>query len=225
MTIVKIFLFFALISFSVACGYLLGQQTNVAVIAQKSPAKATKNFDLLSKIKEEKIKEIKVWSDFYGDDEDKYYVVIRKIAEQSEALTIYDKSGKSLYVTQDSEINNIQSARFMKPDSWQVMFETNSGGTDDFLKILDLRNGKFSEVIDPSETQLRGGYFTMLQYGKNQKTPYGQPSQLIVIQQLGGADENPTASIFRTKDNKFQKVGEIRMQELGDFIEKQIAQK
>ncbi len=230
MSIAKTFLFLALISFSVACGFFIGQQTNVAVIAQKQSTKTSKPFELLSKIKAEKIKEIKVW----GDDDDKFYGVISEVnesaskdfdSETSDKLNIYDKSGKSLYEKKDLEVENIQSVRLLKPDSWQIMFETNGGGTDNFLKILDFKNGKFNEIIDEPETQLRGGYFTMLQYRTGNKTAYFNPSQLIVIQQQGGADENPTAAVFRTKDSKFQKVGEIRMQELGDFIEKQIARK
>jgi hypothetical protein len=221
MSIAKTILFLALISFSVAGGFLIGQQNNVVVIAQKQSTKTSKAFELLSKIKAEKIKEIKV----LGDDENKFYGVIREVSETSGKLNIYDESGKSLYEIKDSELENIQSARLLKSDSWQTMFETNGGGTDNFLKILDFKNGKFNEIIDESETQLRGGYFTMPQYRTGNKTAYFNPSQLIVIQQQGGADENPTASVFRTKDNKFQKVGEIRMQELGDFIEKQIAKK
>ncbi len=54
------------------------------------------------------------------------------------------------------------------------------------------------------------------------KTPYFKPNQIFVIGQLGGADESPSAAVFRFKAGKYQKVGEIRMQELGDFIEKQI---
>ena len=105
------------------------------------------------------------------------------------------------------------------------MIETNGGGTDDFLKILDYKNGKFTEIIDESETQLRGGYFTMPQYRTGNKTAYFNPSQLIVIQQIGGAEENPSASVFRYKDNKFQNIGSFSMRDLGDLIEKQIAQK
>jgi hypothetical protein len=227
MSIAKTFLFLALIAFSVAGGFLIGQQSNIAVIAKKQSTKTSKPFELLSKIKVEKIKEIRVW----GDDDDKFYGVIREVnesqsnSETNNKLNIYDESGKSLYETKDLEVANIQSVRFLKPDSRQIMFETNGGGTDDFLKILDYKNGKFNEIIDESETQLRGGYFTMPQYRTGNKTAYFNSSQLIVIQQQGGADENPIASVFRTKDNKFHKVGEIRMQELGDFIEKQIAQK
>ncbi len=35
-------------------------------------------------------------------------------------------------------------------------------------------------------------------------------------------DENPSATVFRFKEGKYRQVGEIKMQELGDFIEKQI---
>jgi len=53
---------------------------------------------------------------------------------------------------------------------------------------------------------------------------YFKPSQLIVIQQIGGADDRPKASVFRFRENKFQKVGEISMQKLGDSIEKQLTE-
>ncbi len=230
MTIGKMFLLIALISFSIVGGFIIGQQNNAPVIAQKQPIQSSKPFDLLSKIKEEKIKEMKVWE----KDEKEFYGVIREIDESpnkdsnfesSQKLSIYDETGKAVYETKDLEIENIQSVRLMKSDSWQIIVETNGGGTDNFLKILDYNNGKFTEIINESETQLHGGYFTMLQYRTGNKTAYFNPSQLVIIQQIGGAEENPSASVFRSKNNKFQNVGSFSMRDLGDLIEKQISQK
>jgi hypothetical protein len=230
MLIAKTILFFALISISVACGFIIGQQTNVAVIAQKQTIIPSKTFEVLRRIKQEKIRDFV----FIGDGENEFYGVIRRVNEPpiddpmfktSDKLTIYDKSGKPVYETKDVSIGGFTTNRFLNSESKEIMFSSNGGGTDDFLTILSYKNGKFVEISNLNDFQYRGGYFTMLQYRTNMKIPYSKPSQLIVIQQQGGSDENPTASVFRTKDNKFQKVGEIRMQELGDFIENQIAQK
>lgn len=227
MKIGKLFFLFVIIAFSVAGGFLLGRQSDVTVSAQKKSALTSTKFELLSKIKVEKIREIKVLE----LDEDNLFAVVREtgkpvsgdsILETSDQLTIYDESGKAIFEHRDFGISSIKAVSFT-PQSRQIMIETNGGGTDDFLKIIDYQNGRFSDLIDESETQLRGGYFTIPQYRTGNKTPYFNPAQLIVIQQLGGADENPSASVFRTKDNKFLKAGEIKMQELGDFIENQIA--
>ena len=64
----------------------------------------------------------------------------------------------------------------------------------------------------------------MPEYRSDLKSAYFNTSQLIVIQQIGGADNDPRASVFRNRNNKFQKVGEISMNELGDSIEKQLNQ-
>ena len=228
MKIVKLFLFFGLIAFLLAGGFLLGRQSNITASAQKTPVRTTARFDLLNKIKEEKIKEIKVLE---LEEETNLFAVVRETDEPvskdstlktSDQLTIYDESGKAIFEHRDFGIGSIKGVSFT-PRSRQIMIETNGGGTDDFLKIIEFQNGRFSELINESETQLRGGYFTIPQYRTGNKTPYFNPAQLIVIQQFGGGDENPSASVFRTKDNKFQKVGEIKMRELGDFIENQIA--
>jgi hypothetical protein len=227
MTIRKVFLFLVIIACAVAGGFLLGQQSSVFVNAQKKPTAKTKNFDLLSKIKEEKIKEIKVWE----TDETEFYAVIREtdepvsndsILKTSDNLIIYNKLGKPLYEHRDFGIYAVKTASF-KPNSRQIMIETNGGGTDNFLKIIEYKNGKFNDLIDESETQLRGGYFTIPQYRTGNKTAYFNPAQLIVIQQIGGAEENPAAAVFRFQNNKFQKIGSFSMRDLGDLIERQIA--
>ncbi len=230
MSIGKTFLLIALVSFSAACGFLIGQQSNVIVIAQKQPAETLKIFDLIKKISAEKISEIKFWS----NDGKVFYCVVRQVDEPptgdsmfktSDKLSIYDKSGKIVYEAKDFGLGNLELGRFLKSDESEIMFSTNGGGTDSFLNILSYKNGKFTEIVNDEAAQYRGGYFMLPQYRTGNKTAYFNPSQLIVIQQLGGADENPAAAVFRTKDNKFQKVGEIKMQELGDFIETQIARK
>ncbi len=230
MTLGKTFLFLVLVSLSVACGYLIGQQNNVSVNAQQQTVNPSKTFELLRKIKEEKIRDFI----FSGDDENEFYGVVRQVNESptedsmfktSDKLTIYDKMGKTVYETKEVGIGGLKSERFLRPDSREIMFSTNGGGTDSFLNILSYKNGKFIEIAKDEDFQYRGGFFTMLQYRTGMQTPYFKPSQLIVIQQQGGADENPKASVFRTEKNKFQKIGEIEMQKLGDFIESQITPK
>jgi hypothetical protein len=231
MSFAKFVLLFAIVSAALLVGYLYGQSSRT-IIAQteKQTVEKPQICDLMAKLKEEKIREIQVWN---NQDKD-FYGIIRHVNEPpsedssfktSEKFTIYDEKGKSIYELKDLSVGDIRLERFLKSDSWEIMIETNSGGTDDFLKILAYKDGKFSEIIDESETQLRGGYFTILQYRTGMEDPYFKPSQLIVIQQIGGIDTNPSASVFRTKDKKFQKVGEIKMRELGDFIEQQISKK
>jgi len=215
---------------SVSIGYFIGQSTKPSIAqTDKKSSETDKTCNLLTKIKEEKVSEIKTWE----DAEKSFYGVIRRVEEppfdgsdfkSSDKLSIYDESGKIIYQTKDFGIKNIRSVRLTNPSSWEIMLETDGGGTDSFLKILDYKDGKFIEIIDESETQYRGGYFEMLQYRNGMSGPYFKPSQLIVIQQVGGIDTNPSAAVFRVKDNKFQKVGSIKMQKLGDFIETQIGE-
>jgi hypothetical protein len=61
------------------------------------------------------------------------------------------------------------------------------------------------------------------EYRTGVKSPYFKPAQIFIISQIGGMDENPSATIFRLKNGKYQSVGEIKMQQLGDFIEQQIS--
>jgi hypothetical protein len=164
-------------------------------------------------------------------DEEKFYAVVREtdeplaadsIIKTSQKLNIFDETGKIVYEYRDISIGGLEIERLLKPDSREILFSTNGGGTDDFINVLSYQNGRFIELIDSADMQYRGGHFMIPQYRTGNKTPYFKPSQLIVIQQSGGADENPTASVFRAINDKFQKAGEIRMQELGDFIEEQI---
>ncbi len=215
---------------SVSIGYFIGQSTKTTIAqTDKKSVEPKQTCDLFTKIKDEKVSETKVWE----DEGKSFYGIIRRVEEppfddstfkSSDKFSIYDENGKIVYQTKDFGIENIQSVRLTNPSSWEIMFETNGGGTDNFLKIVDFKDGKFIEIIDESETQYRGGYFDLIQYRNGMKNPYFKPSQLVVIHQMGGADENPSAAVFRVKDNKFQKVGWIDMQKLGDFIETQIAE-
>lgn len=103
-----------------------------------------------------------------------------------------------------------------------MVLQTNAGGTDEFLKILDFKNGKFIDLNLEPATQLRGGWWTMPEYGSEKTGAYFKPAQLIVIQQIGGSDDNPKATVFRNINNKFQSAGTISMRELGDSIDKQL---
>ncbi|HMS39380.1 MAG TPA: hypothetical protein PKE69_04085 [Pyrinomonadaceae bacterium] len=216
---------------SVSIGYFIGQNTKpTSAQIENRAAESSQSCNLLDMLKKEQVNEIRILSD--GND-NSFTGIIRRVNEppfekansaSSDKLSIYDKLGKILYETKDFGIENLQSVRLLKPHSREIMFETNGGGSDNFLKILEYKNGKFSEIIDETETQYRGGYFEMLQYRNGMSGPYFKPSQLIVIQQIGGTDESPYAAVFRVKDNKLQQVGSIKMQKLGDFIETQIAE-
>jgi hypothetical protein len=75
------------------------------------------------------------------------------------------------------------------------------------------------------DTGLRGGWWAMPEYRSTMKGAYFKPSQLIMIQQVGGSDDFSFAAVFRHVNNKFQKVGDISKRKLGDFIKKQLSQK
>ena len=193
MKIGKTFFYITLITFSITCGFMIGQQTSVPVMAQKQQTKAQKTFELLGKVRAEKISEIKFW----GNEENVFYCVVRQVEEPptedsmfktSDKLSIFDKSGKIVYESKDFGLGDLEIGRFLKSDASELMFTTNGGGTDSFLNILSVKNGKFTKILTDDDAQYRGGYFTMLQYRKGMSTPYFKPSQLIVIQQQGGAD-------------------------------------
>lgn len=227
----KYFLLTFAVLVSAACGFLIGQQNVNQTNAQNEPKSKNTKSSLPELLKNENISEVKT---FLGEDDKTFYAVIQKLNEKpdekstfetSEKLSIFNEDGEIVYEHKDFEIGAIRFSRLLAPDSREMIFETNGGGTDNFLKILSLKNGKFTEIIDETETQMRGGYFNLIQYRTGMKKPYFQPSQLVVIGQIGGADENPTASVFRTVNKKFKKVGEIEMQKLGDFIEQQIVKR
>ena len=222
----------SLVSLAAAvAGFLAGQSANFPLSqAESRNVENTKTCDLLSKIKEEQIAKIQSWEDENGR---RLVAVVRKLDEpcdedyvlsSCEKLSIYDEKGKAVYELKDFEIRSIEPAR-LKANSRQFIVAANGGGTDDVLKILDYQDGKFTEIVGGTETQTRGGYWTMPQYGSGIVGAYFKPAQLFVIQQIGGADSNPSAAVFRWRENEFQKVGDISMRQLGDFIERRIAPK
>ena len=223
MTYRKIVLCSISIIISLAVGYFAGQQSGIS-FAQNNSHKVKTKQNVKPSNCERKLT--------IGEDKE-IYAEIKRVNEsplsgdstykESDKLSIYDEKRKKLYELKDFEISDIQTVRLLAPNSREIMITRNGGGTDDFLTILKYEKGKIIEALDTSETQFRGGYFTMLQYRTGMDGPYFKPSQLIVIQQIGGIDTNPSASVFREKGGKLQKAGEIQMQELGDFIEKQIA--
>ncbi len=146
------------------------------------------------------------------------------ILNSCEELSIFDDRGKKLSGLKDIGIVSYKLLNLTRQGA-QLLIEINSGGTDNYFTILDYRNGKVVEIIDSTETQMRGGYWTMNEYRSGNQTPYFKPSQLFIINQLGGSDPNPYASIFRYRNGFYKKIGEISMQTLGDFIEKEISAK
>jgi hypothetical protein len=88
MRIGKTLLFLGLIALSVTSGFLVGQQNNAIVIAQKKPI--PKPFALLSQLEKEKIKEIKVLE----TDDTKLYGVISEIDEPPTKDSMFKTSDK-----------------------------------------------------------------------------------------------------------------------------------
>lgn len=209
------------ISISALSGFFIGQKNDTTVAQTKSES-IDKLFNILKK---ENIKVVRRFED------GKQTAILRQlntpveknsILKTSEKLSIYNKEGKEIFSKTDFLIGDFYFSN-LAGGSKQLVIETNGGGTDDFLEIYDLKNGKFEEIINPFETQMRGGYWIMPEYRSGVKSPYFKPSQIFVINQIGGADENPSATIFRLNSGKYKPVGTISMQELGDFIEKQIS--
>ncbi len=229
MKFAKIILSLSLIFSAVLIGFLIGQNSkkSTAQVAKKT-GKDPQIIDLFERIKAEKIRNLRRWEDASGKE---LFYVIREIDEppignsnfiSSEKYIIYNEGGEVLYETKDLAIGNTDSARLLNLNSSEIIIEKNGGGTDWFLEIISRENGKYKEVIDTFETQFRGGYFIIPQYRTGVKSPYFKPSQLIVIQQGGGAEDDSRAAVFRGETGKLKMVGEFSMQNLGDFIEKEM---
>lgn len=225
----KFIFLLAVISFSAVGGFFVGQQSNSSANSATIVAENIKKPDFIKVFQDEKL--INFQSLEAISNEEKLFGVIRQLNEPCEKdyslnscqkFSVINESGKSLYEFNDFVIESFRVEHLTRSNA-QIIVESNSGGTDNFLKIIDYEDGKFSEIINSDETQMRGGFWSTSEYRSGMKMPYGKPSQLFVIGQIAGIDENPSAVVFRFKAGKYQKVGEIKMQELGDFIEKQIA--
>jgi len=225
----KLILLIVIISVSAACGFFIGQQAKSSANSEIPILEETKKPNFLKILKDEKIISFQSLED--DGNGKKLFGVVQQLNEPCEKdydlnscqkFSVYDESGKSLFEYKDFVIESFREEYLTRQNS-QIIIESNGGGTDNSLKIIDFKNGKFAEIINSNETQMRGGFWTTPEYRSGMKTPYFTPSQIFVIGQIGGADENPSAAVFRFKAGKYQKAGEIKMQELGDFIEKQIA--
>ncbi len=223
------FVFTVVIIAVAAIGFFLGQQSKSAASSEPAIIGDNKKPDLIQLIREQNVSSVVSWE----RDDKKFFGVTRglnepcekdSILKSCEQFSIYDENNKVAYKLKDISIMFEGFNRFT-PNASQIMLRQNGGGTDDFLTVIDYKDGKFTELPMSSETQLRGVYWTMPEYRTGADAPYFKPSQLIVIQQGGGSDPNPSAAVFRYRNNKFQKVGEIQMQELGDFIETQLNKK
>lgn len=202
-----------IISISAVCGLFIGQQSKSSASSETAVVENTKKLDFIKVLQNEKIINFQSFEDI--GDEKELFGVVRQLDESCEKdsdlsscqkFSVYDESGKSLYELKDFTIDSFRTERLIRRNA-QIIIETNGGGTDNFLKILDYKDGKFTEIINSNETQMRGGFWSTPEY------------------RIGGGDENPSATVFRFKDGKYLSVGEFKMQELGDFIEKQIAKK
>lgn len=224
----KLIFLIAVVSISLTGGFFLGQQTKSSANSESSITADTKKSDLLKILKSENIKSFQRWED---EKDKKFFAVVRQLSEpcdkdyglsSCQEFSIYDETGKSIFEHKDFVIGSFNMKNLTRKD-FQIIIETNGGGTDNFLKVIDFKDGKFTEIINSNETQMRGGFWTTPEYRSGMKTPYFAPDQIFVTGQNGGADENPSAAVFRFKAGKYQKVGEIKMRELGNFIEKQIS--
>ncbi len=210
--------------FSMLTGVFIGQSQQKA----KAQTVSKSDCDLFAILDREKISVARR----LGDDGE-FYAILRRREEPpendsyfrtSDKLSVY-KEGKEVFSKVDFVIDNFYFLYSTTKPSPQLVVETNGGGTDNFLEIYVFRNGKFEEIIDSDETQMRGGYFVIPEYRTGMQSPYFKPTQIIVIQQIGGADDNPSATVFRYKNGRYKSVGEFKMKDLGDFIERQISKK
>jgi hypothetical protein len=204
------------IIFSAAMGIFI-DQTYQGVIAHDSA-----ECDLIATMDREKV----LLARHFGD-EGQFYGFVREsnridtktgFDDSGQTLSIRDKSGSEIFSKRYKEVADFSYPNLTR-DSQQLLVETNGGGTDNFLEIYTFRNNRFEPIIDSQETQMQGGYFVIPEYRKGMKATYFKPDEIIVIQQLWRADDDPTATVFRYMKNKYEPVGEIRMQQLGDFIE------
>lgn len=221
-------IFGSIVFVALGCGYFAGVQQKSDVSAQTNRDEDARALALVQRLRSEKIVDHLAFDTGLRQ----FVAIVRKvdappvddsIFKTSQRLTIHDTTGKVVYETTDVAIGGLSVERLLRPDSYELVFSTNGGGTDSNLVILSFERGKFVEIGIEEDLQYRGGYFTLPQYRTGNSGPYFKPSQLILIQQLGGADKNPTASVFRTEKNKFLKIGVMKMQEFGDFIEASIA--
>lgn len=210
-------------------GFLAGANQNQPEAAQ---TQKPKGLELVRRVTADLAAERIVGHLAFESGEKKFTAIVQSVDEppvedslfkQADKLTIYDESGNSVFDFKDLSIGDLGMERLVRSDSWELTFSSNGGGTDSFLHILKYEEGRFVELGEPDDLQYRGGYLSMPQYRTGVSGPYFKPSQLIVIQQIAGTDVNPSATVLRSEKGKFGRVGEIRMQELGDFIEKSIA--
>ncbi len=156
----KLIILIAIISISAACGFFIGQQTKSSASSETPILENTKKPDFVKILQDEKIESFKTWEDEKGK---KFFGVVHQLNEPCEKgyslnscqkFSVYDESGKSVYENKDFVIESFNIENLTR-QNFQLIIETNSGGTDNFLQIIDYKNGKFAEII---QTQIRGGF-------------------------------------------------------------------
>jgi hypothetical protein len=219
-----------LILISAFFGFLLGRndgkiETNIRSATEKTDL----NADLLKLLDTERIDMLKTWT---GEGNKRFFGVIRNLDtpfdedaffKTHQEFGIYDETGKSVFVFKDFIVHSFDFAH-LQPDGSSIVVTSNGGGTDNLLTVVEYENGGFREQKTDDDFHFRGGWWMMPEYRSGNEGSYFKPAQMFVIQQIGGSDSRPNAAVFRNKDKRFQKVGEISMRDLGDEIERQLTE-
>jgi hypothetical protein len=143
---------------------------------------------------------------------------------RGEKLTIFDKSGMTLYEDYFTAVESIELSGALRTEESQLLVSVNYGGnTTSFLQMLDYRDGKVVKVpiegdgeYDSSEPQVRPQF-------RHGIVPAKEPYQIMLTEGVGLASPaEKTTHVYRYQNGSYKEVGAFNQHDVDDYMEKLI---
>lgn len=173
--------------------------------------------DILSELKEEKIKTYGAWD--VGEDSPLVYLV--KNNDEQDVFSIINSSGKILYENKVIEIGNVYQVWAIRTDEPQLVFEYNEGGQDSFVEMLNYDQGNISEIIDSTNgANSYGAGISIQPQFRSNINPAKEPFEILLNEYGLASSAGKFTKILRYKDKKYRYFGEYDREKSGDCKEK-----
>jgi hypothetical protein len=134
-------------------------------------------------------------------------------------LSILEPSGTSIYDAYFTELHRVYSLFALLNLSEQLVMEIDYGGSTEFLRMLDYRDGKVVNLIDEKESDFDIGAEVRPQFRRG-INPGAEPLQIMLTRGVGLASPaRKYTSVYRYQNGKYRHFGDFSQQEVDDHIE------
>jgi hypothetical protein len=144
-------------------------------------------------------------------------------SEETTKLTIYSPSRTPIYEDTFSTVDRFYPIDALRNDNTQLALEVGYGGSGTyFLQLLDYRDGKVVNMLDPKQSDFNALAEIKPQF-RTGTTPAKEPFEIRLTRGVGLASSaEKVTTVYRLVNGKYRPLGRYSQKALDDFAEMQL---